>query len=81
VLWIGVHCDVDLWQSLAGDDQQPHMTVARSRRSVDMTDTVETLAGHHGPEWIATELVLFESLPGPMYVPLDSFPLGGPPVS
>ena len=78
VLWIGVDCDVQAWQRLAGDDQQPHMTVARSRRSVDMTDTVEALAGHRGPEWIAAELVLFDSRPGPVYTAIDRFPLGGP---
>ena len=87
VLWVGVECNPDHWHRLAADDQQPHMTVARSRRPTDMTDVVATLADHAGPEWIATEVVLFDSQSGgaddggPSYSAIHRFPLTGPPIS
>ena len=87
VLWIGLECNPDHWHRLAADDQQPHMTVARSRRPTDMTDVVATLADHSGPEWIANEVVLFDSQSGgaddggPLYSAIDRFRLSGPPLT
>jgi 2'-5' RNA ligase len=86
VLWVGVECNPDEWHRLAADDQQPHMTVARSRRPTDLTDVVATLADHAGPAWTATEVVLFDSQSGrdgggPVYSVIDSFPLSDPTIS
>jgi 2'-5' RNA ligase len=81
VLWMGLAGDVVAWQRLAGDDQQPHLTIARSPRPADMTAAVLALAAHDGPEWMATEVVLFDSLPGraidggPLYTIVERFPL------
>jgi len=87
VLWVGVECDIDEWQRLAGDDQQAHLTVARSRQPTDMTDSVQALARHSGPPWTATEVVLFDSKAGqatdggPLYTVVDRFPFGTSAVS
>jgi len=64
VLWIGTAGDSDAWRRIAGDDQQPHLTIARSRRPANMTAAVNALAAYEGPEWTATEVVLFDSQPG-----------------
>jgi len=87
VLWVGVDCNIESWHRLAADDQQPHMTIARSRRVADMTDMVVALAGHRGPEWVADEVVLFDSTSGaadgggPRYSVIGRFPLDGAAVS
>ena len=81
VLWAGLAGDIVAWQHLADDDQQPHLTVARSKQPVDMTTTVIALANHEGPSWTATEAVLFDSQPGraadggPLYTVVERFPL------
>ncbi|MGZ4723552.1 MAG: RNA 2',3'-cyclic phosphodiesterase [Ilumatobacteraceae bacterium] len=85
VLWAGLAGDIGAWQRLAGDDQQPHLTIARSNRPVDMTGAVTALATHHGPSWTATEAVLFDSQPsraaegGSTYTVAARFPLGAGP--
>ncbi len=86
VLWAGLAGDVGAWQRLAGgDDQQPHLTIARSKRPVDMTAAVIALATHNGPSWTATEAVLFDSQPGRadeggrLYTVVERFPLGAGP--
>ncbi len=82
VLWVGLAGDIDKWQRLAGDDQPPHLTIARSKRPVDMTAAVMALAAHRGPAWTATEVVLFDSQPGraadggSRYRVVERFPLG-----
>ena len=59
----------------------PHLTLARVKRSTDLTDDVDALAGVIvGVPWTCTELLLFESETGPdgsVYVEQDRFPLGG----
>ena len=82
VLWIGLAGDIEAWQHLAGDEQQPHLTIARSRRPADMTAAVVALAAFDGPAWTATEAVLFDSRPGqsgdggPLYTVVERLPLG-----
>jgi 2'-5' RNA ligase len=62
-------------------DLIPHITMARVKRSTDLTDDVDALAGVVvGVPWTCTDLVLFESEPGPdgaVYVEQDRFALGG----
>ncbi len=59
----------------------PHITMARLKRSTDLTDDVDALAGVVvGVPWTCTDLVLFESESGPegsVYVEQDRFALGG----
>ena len=86
VLWVGLAGDTVAWQRLAGDDQQPHLTIARSRTPSDMTAAVMALAAHSGPEWTATEAVLFDSQPGravdggPLYTVVERFRFGSGPI-
>lgn len=96
VLWAGVAGDVeDLVHLAAGctaagrreglevEDRpyRPHLTVARSRRPVDLRPAVELLAHHDGPVWPADRLHLVVSELGsePHYRDVASWPLGGQP--
>jgi 2'-5' RNA ligase len=92
VLWTGLAGGVDAWRKLAGYQQEPHMTLARTRQRADLTGVVHELASYEGPAWSVTEIALVESrLPGkgggksgpgknqsrgPRYQPLEYFPLG-----
>ena len=86
VLWTGLDGDVAQWRKLAGYQQEPHLTLARTRERTDLTGVVEELASYEGPSWLTTEVALVESrLPGkgqgktsgrgPRYQPLEYFPL------
>jgi 2'-5' RNA ligase len=59
---------------------KPHLTLARLKRTVDLTQDVEALAGVPvGPPWQLTELVLLESQTRPggaVYSDEGRFPLG-----
>lgn len=83
VLWVGLTGDIVAWHRLAGDEQQPHLTIARSRQPVDMTTAVIGLANNDGPAWVADEAVLFDSRPGgaddggSVYTVIERFALAG----
>jgi 2'-5' RNA ligase len=61
VLWAGVDADAEAWRRLAGFEQQPHLTVARTRGWADVTGLVDSLSGYAGPSWTASEVCLMES--------------------
>ena len=81
VLWIGLGGDLDAYRKLAAFDQEPHLTLARTRDRTDLTGAVIELDSYRGPSWTADRLVVMESHLhgglGSRYVPLDAFPLGG----
>jgi 2'-5' RNA ligase len=60
---------------------RPHLTLARTRFSHDVSNWVRLLDGYEGPRWQAEELTLVESHLGegprgrPRHVVLDTFPL------
>ena len=82
VLWTGIAGDVALWRKLAIDDQQPHLTLARSRRARDLTGPVSTLAAYAGPSWSVDKIALVIShlrgvdSRGPRYEVVEFFNLG-----
>jgi RNA 2',3'-cyclic 3'-phosphodiesterase len=82
VLWVGLAGDIDTWRGLAGYQQEPHVTLARTRARQDLTGLVDELGRYGGPAWTATEIALIESHQrgardnGPRYVPIETFPLG-----
>jgi 2'-5' RNA ligase len=82
VLWAGVAVDPDAWRRLAGYEQQPHITVARTRGWADVTGLVDSLSAYEGPSWTATEICLMESHlrgagdRGPRHEVLQAYPLG-----
>jgi RNA 2',3'-cyclic 3'-phosphodiesterase len=82
VLWAGVEVDPDAWRRLAGFEQQPHVTVARTRGWADATGLVDSLATYAGPSWTASEIVLMESHlrgsgdRGPRHEVIESYRLG-----
>lgn len=82
VLWSGLSGDVEALGRLAGYQQEPHVTIARTRARTDLTNLVAELGSYAGPWWSATEVSLVESHlrgghgSGPRYEPLDVFPLG-----
>lgn len=92
VLWTGLGGDVAAWRKLAGFEQDPHLTLARTRVQTDLTGLVDELARYQGPVWQVEEITLVESrLPGkasgsgrrsaqrgPRYRPLEHFRLGRP---
>jgi 2'-5' RNA ligase len=84
VLWAGVTVDPQAWRRLAGAEQQPHVTLARTREATDLAGVVASLSNYCGPSWNATEVVIMESHlrasgeRGPRYEPLEYLPLGGP---
>lgn len=68
----------------AGGRFHPHLTLARTRRPVEVTRWVRVLDSYRGPAWRAEEIALIESHLGegprkrPRYEVLESFPLGRP---
>jgi 2'-5' RNA ligase len=83
VLWAGIEVDAASWQRLAGFEQAPHVTVARTRGWADVTGLVDSMSGYAGPSWTAHDLVLMESHlrasgeRGPRHEVIESYPLGG----
>lgn len=81
VLWTGLAGDLAAWTRLAGYQQEPHLTVARTRERTDLTNLVAELRAYTGPEWTADEVALVEShlkrSSGPRYEPLERFALTG----
>lgn len=81
VLWTGLTGDVDAWARLAGYQEQPHLTLARTRELADLTNLAAELGSYAGPPWVANEMALVEShlkrSAGPRYVPLERFSLTG----
>lgn len=81
VLWAGLAGDVDAWKRLAGYQQDPHVTLARTKQRADLTNLVAELGRYVGPGWTATEIALMEShlrtgrASGPRYEALEVFPL------
>jgi 2'-5' RNA ligase len=82
VLWAGVDVDAEAWRRLAGFEQRPHLTVARTRGWADVTGLVDSLSGYAGPSWTASEICLMESHlrgsgdRGPRHEVIESYPLG-----
>lgn len=82
VLWIGIDVDPSWWRELATEDQQPHLTVARSRTPTDLLPAVGELARYAGPRWSVRHLELYESRlgadddGGPAYSVVERFALG-----
>jgi RNA 2',3'-cyclic 3'-phosphodiesterase len=60
---------------------EPHLTIARLKRTVDLTEDVDALRNVPiGPAWELRDLVLFESetrRSGAVYTEQGRFPLGG----
>jgi RNA 2',3'-cyclic 3'-phosphodiesterase len=83
VLWAGVDVPTSSWRSLAGPDQQPHVTIARTRATLDLTGLVSSLEVYRGQPWLVDEIALIESFSrsrterGPRYEPRERFRLGG----
>ena len=83
VLWAGVDVDPTRWRRVAGPDQEPHLTIARARRSSDLTGLVQSLGTYAGPSWAVEEIALVESFArsrgerGPRYEPWELFRLTG----
>jgi 2'-5' RNA ligase len=83
VFWAGVQVDPQAWRRLARHDQEPHVTLARTREFQDLTPVVETMSTYAGPSWRATEVAFMESHlrasgeRGPRYEPLEYLPLAG----
>ncbi len=81
VLWAGLGGDLDAWRKVAAFDQEPHVTLARTRERTDLTGAVQELERYRGPSWTADRLAVMESHlqggAGSRYVPLEFFPLGG----
>jgi len=82
VLWIGLGSGREDVVALAHHDQQPHLTVARTRGPADVTGLVDALASYDGPVWTVTELAVMTSYlrtrteRGPRYEVVETFPLG-----
>ncbi|WP_246268947.1 RNA 2',3'-cyclic phosphodiesterase [Acrocarpospora macrocephala] len=62
-------------------DERPyraHFTLARSRKSAEISPLVEALSEFEGTFWQATSAQLFESHQGPplRYEPIEDYPLG-----
>jgi 2'-5' RNA ligase len=95
IFWLGVDNGdalIDLHAAVAAETRafvsmrdrvafEPHLTLARLKRTVDLTDDVAALEGVRvGPTWELRELVLFESetrRSGAVYAEQGRFPLGG----
>lgn len=80
VLYAAVRCDRRRWARLTGGDDIPHVTVARTRRPLDLTGAVDELADFASPTWIAEKVTMFQSFMergrAPRYVPVETFYLG-----
>jgi RNA 2',3'-cyclic 3'-phosphodiesterase len=83
VLWSGIAVEPASWQRIAGETQQPHLTVARTKQPRDLTGLVDSLDAYAGPSWLVDEVHLVESFlrsageRGPRYQPVGSFALAG----
>jgi RNA 2',3'-cyclic 3'-phosphodiesterase len=81
VLWAGLAGDLDVWRKLAGYQQDPHVTLARTRERTDLTNLVAEMGSYAGPGWAAEEMALMQSHlrggSGPRYEPIERFPLTG----
>lgn len=83
VFWAGVRTDPQTWRRLAGEVQQPHVTLARTREAQDLATLVEARSTYEGPSWRATEVAFMQSHlrasgeRGPRYEPLEYLPLAG----
>ena len=96
VLWTGVDGDAEELAALAGsvsgaarrsgiavEDQayRPHLTLARARTPLDVTDLVTTLSGYVGPTWTVGNVCLIRSHlgPRPRHEQLECWPLAASP--
>jgi 2'-5' RNA ligase len=78
VLWVGLAGDLAEWRKLAGYQQEPHLTVARTRERTDLTNLVAELGRYVGPRWCCEDMALMESQAGgARYETLEKFPLTG----
>lgn len=81
VLWLGVAGDVPTLSRLAAScvaagrrvgvvaeerQYRPHLTLARARQPMDLSEQVAALAAYDGPEWEALPLLLVKSTLGPV---------------
>jgi 2'-5' RNA ligase len=82
VLYAGVHTDPDAWGRLAVAGQVPHVTLARTRQTQDLTDVIESLATYTGPAWRVDQIAMMASYlrgsgdRGPRYEPVETLQLG-----
>ena len=82
VLYADVAGDRESFTKLAGPQQRPHVTLARSRESVDLGGAVLEISQYAGPAWEATEIALVRSYlrsageRGPRYEPIERIALG-----
>lgn len=81
VLYAAVELDQEPWARLAGPDQTPHATVARSRERTDLSGVVTELAGLRSRPFEIDSVVLLRSFlergRAPRYETLEVFPLMG----
>jgi 2'-5' RNA ligase len=81
VLWAGIRVEAERWHRLAGEAQQPHVTLARTKPARDLTGLVQSLGAYAGPSWLVEEVALVESMArsrgkrGPRYEVQDVFEL------
>lgn len=61
VLYAGVRLDEQQWARLAGPDQTPHITVARSRERAELTGALLELDGLSSQPWRADGVVVYRS--------------------
>jgi 2'-5' RNA ligase len=82
VLYAGVRTDSDAWRRLAVADQVPHVTLARTRQTQDLTGVVESMATYTGPAWRVEQIAMMASYlrgsgdRGPRYEPVEMLELG-----
>lgn len=82
VLWAGLEVEAGWWHALAGDQQEPHVALARTAQRTDLAALVGDLTAYAGPTWTADTLTIVRSHlrragdRGPRYEPIESFPLG-----
>ncbi len=87
VLWAGVSVEPASWRRVAALDQQPHLTVARTKPARDLTGVVESLGSYTGPSWLVEQVALVESFirspgeRGPRYEAQETFDLTGIPAA
>ncbi|GAB3294079.1 RNA 2',3'-cyclic phosphodiesterase [Epidermidibacterium keratini] len=80
VLYAAAGVDEPSWRHLAGPDQQPHVTVARTRELSDLTGLVDELAAYSSRKWEIEQIAVMRSFlergrPA-RYEPLEVLPLG-----
>jgi RNA 2',3'-cyclic 3'-phosphodiesterase len=82
VLYAGVRTDSDAWRRLAVASQVPHVTLARTRQTQDLTGLVDCLSTYSGPAWRVEQVALMASYlrgsgdRGPRYEPVEMLELG-----